>query len=78
MTHLIRYVQLRRGTGRGHGCPGSGGIFEYSFQSLEVRVETLRWGAEGLVIYNMKQNVRVFVDDWMASIGDNKQGQLRS
>ena len=45
---------------------------------MEVRVETLRWGAEGLVIYNMKQNVRVFVDDWMASIGDNKQGQLRS
>lgn len=76
MTHLISLlqVQLRRGTGQGHGCPasgfGEGGIFEYSFQSLEVRMETWGWGTEGLVIYNMKQNVRVSEGDWMASIGE--------
>lgn len=78
MTHLIRQVQLRRGTGQGHGCPGSGfgegGIFEYSFQSLEVRIETWVWGAQGLVIYNMKQNVRVSVEDWMARIGEGGSG----
>lgn len=74
---MIRFlqVQLGRGTGQGHGsCFGGGGIFEYSFQSLVVRMETWGWGAEGLVIYNMKQNVRVSVDNWMASIGKGGLG----
>lgn len=79
-----------RGTGQGHGCPGSGfgqgGTLEYSFQSLEVRMETWGWGGKGLFIYNMKQNVRVSVDDLMAGRGEgglggqgeSKQGQPRS
>lgn len=33
-------------------------------------METWGWGTEGLVIYNMKQNVRVSEGDWMASIGE--------